>query len=84
MRLPLLAIILAFFFGEFGVVRFYVGFKELGFGKLIAFAVSFVRLFFLIGLLLFLGLFLWKFIDCLLIMRACKESNFERLMVQIH
>ncbi|NQK67021.1 TM2 domain-containing protein [Streptococcus suis] len=84
MRQPLVALILAIFFGEFGVDRFYVGNKELGFAKLIAFAVSFVTLFILIGFLLFLGLYLWKFIDCFLIMRACKEANFERLMLQIH
>ncbi|HFR3403288.1 TPA: TM2 domain-containing protein [Streptococcus suis] len=84
MRQPLVALILAIFFGEFGVDRFYVGNKELGFAKLIAFAVSFVTLFILIGFLLFFGLYLWKFIDFFLIMRACKEANFERLMLQIH
>ncbi|WFA74887.1 TM2 domain-containing protein [Streptococcus suis] len=84
MRQPLVALILAIFFGEFGVDRFYVGNKELGFAKLIAFAVSFVTLFILIGFLLFLGLYSWKVIDCFLIMRACKEANFERLMLQIH
>ncbi|MCO0798332.1 TM2 domain-containing protein [Streptococcus suis] len=74
MHQPLVALILAIFFGEFGVDRFYVGNKELGFAKLIAFAVSFVTLFILIGFLLFLGLYLWKFIDCFLIMRACTDG----------
>lgn len=84
MRQPLVALILAIFFGEFGVDRFYAGNKELGFAKLIAFIISFVTLFILIGFLFFIGVYLWKFIDCFLIMRACKEANFEHLMLQIH
>ncbi|HFI0517983.1 TPA: TM2 domain-containing protein, partial [Streptococcus suis] len=84
MRQPLVALILAIFFGEFGVDRFYAGNKELGFAKLIAFIISFVTLFILIGFLFFIGVYLWKFIDCFLVMRACKVANFERLMLQIH
>lgn len=84
LRQPLIALILAIFFGEFGVDRFYVGNKELGFAKLITFVVSLITLFILIGFFLFAGLYIWKFIDCFLIMRACKEANFERLMIQIH
>ncbi|HFI0120150.1 TPA: TM2 domain-containing protein [Streptococcus suis] len=83
LRQPLIALMLAIFFGEFGVDRFYIGNKELGFAKLIAFGISFVTLFILIGLLLFMGLYLWKFIDCFLIMKACKEANYQRLMAQI-
>ncbi|HEL2475104.1 TPA: TM2 domain-containing protein [Streptococcus suis] len=83
LRQPLIALMLAIFFGEFGVDRFYIGNKELGFAKLIAFGISFVTLFILIGLLLFMGLYLWKFIDCFLIMKACKEENYQRLMAQI-
>ncbi|MFX4093039.1 NINE protein, partial [Streptococcus suis] len=52
MRQPLVALIFAILFGEFGVDRFYVGNKELGFSNLISFAVSFVTLFILIGFLL--------------------------------
>lgn len=83
LRQPVIALILAIFFGEFGVDRFYIGNKELGLAKLIAFGISFVTLFILIGLLLFMGLYLWKFIDCFLIMKACKEANYQRLMAQI-
>ncbi|HFH9839828.1 TPA: TM2 domain-containing protein [Streptococcus suis] len=83
LRQPLIALMLAIFFGEFGVDRFYIGNKELGFAKLIAFGISFVTLFILIGLLLFMGLYIWKFIDCFLIMKACKEANYQRLMAQI-
>ncbi|HEM3683248.1 TPA: TM2 domain-containing protein [Streptococcus suis] len=84
MRQPLVALVLAIFFGEFGVDRFYIGDKRLGFAKLIAFGVSFITLFILIGFLLFMGLYIWKFIDCFLIMKACKEENYQRLMNQIH
>ena len=84
MRQPLVALILAIFFGEFGVDRFYAGNKGLGFAKLITFIISFVTLFILIGFLFFIGVYLWKFIDCFFIMRACKQADFERLMLQIH
>ena len=84
MRQPLVALILAIFFGEFGVDRFYVGNKGLGFVKLITFIIWFVTLFILIGFLFFIGVYLWKFIDYFFIIRACKQANFERLMLQIH
>ncbi|HFI0504270.1 TPA: NINE protein, partial [Streptococcus suis] len=70
-------------FGEFGVDRFYIGDKRLGSVKLIIFGVAFITLFILVGILLFMGLYLWKFIDCFLIMKACKEANYQRLMAQI-
>ena len=53
MRQPLVALILAIFFGEFGVDWFYVGNKGLGLAKLITFIISFVTLFILIGFLFF-------------------------------
>ncbi|NRG69156.1 TM2 domain-containing protein [Streptococcus suis] len=83
MRQPMLALILAIFFGEFGVDRFYIGDKRMGSAKLITFGISFVTLFILVGILLFMGLYIWKFIDCFLIMKACKEANYQRLMAQI-
>ncbi|HEM5989942.1 TPA: TM2 domain-containing protein [Streptococcus suis] len=84
MRQPVIALILAIFFGEFGIDRFYIGDKRMGSAKLITFGISFVTLFILIGFLLFMGLYVWKFIDCFLIMKACKEENYQRLMNQIH
>ncbi|WP_236682934.1 TM2 domain-containing protein [Streptococcus sp. X13SY08] len=70
--------------GEFGADRFYIGNKELGFGKLALFIVSFVTLFIIIGFILFPILFIWKIIDCILIMGACRQANFERLMLNLN
>ncbi|HHT7803542.1 TPA: TM2 domain-containing protein [Streptococcus suis] len=81
---PLVALLLAIFFGELGVDRFYVGNKELGFLKLAAMGITFVLMFVLIGFLLLPLIYLWKLIDCFLIMNACKEANYQRLMKQIY
>lgn len=81
---PLVALLLAIFFGELGVDRFYVGNKELGFLKLAAMGITFVLMFVLIGFLLLPLIYLWKLIGCFLIMKACKEANYQRLMKQIY
>lgn len=83
LRQPFVALIFAIFFGEFGVDRFYIGNKELGFAKLITLGIGFITMFILVGFLILMGLYIWKFIDCFLVIGACKEANFQRLMEQI-
>lgn len=81
---PTTALLFALFLGEFGADRFYIGNKELGFGKLALFIVSFVTLFIVIGFILFPILYIWKIIDCFLIMGACRQANFERLVLNLN
>lgn len=80
---PTVALVFAILLGELGVDRFYIGHKETGIAKLALFVVSFITLFILIGIFLLIGLYVWKLVDCFLIMGACRQANFERVMLQI-
>ncbi|MBF0787651.1 MULTISPECIES: TM2 domain-containing protein [unclassified Streptococcus] len=81
---PVTALLFAIFLGEFGVDRFYTGNKELGIAKLALTIIGYVTLFIMVGFFLLLGAYIWKVIDCFLIMKACKQANFERFMWQIN
>lgn len=81
---PITALIFSIFLGELGVDRFYTGHKELGFTKLALTVIGYITLFIVLGIFLLIGAYIWKLIDCFLIMKACKQMNFERLMWQIN
>lgn len=81
---PITALLFAIFLGEFGIDRFYTGNKELGIAKLVLMIVGCVTVFFVIGFFLLLGVYIWKLVDCFLIMGACKKANFERFMWRIN
>lgn len=81
---PVTALLLSIFLGELGVDRFYIGNKELGIAKLALTVIGYVTLFIVIGFFLLLGVYIWKLVDCFLIMKACKQANFERLMWQLN
>ena len=81
---PTTALLLSIFVGELGIDRFYVGHKELGILKLSLLVISFVTLFILIGFFLLPILYIWKIVDIFLIMGACKQANFERLIQQLN
>lgn len=80
---PTTALLLALFLGEVGADRFYIGNKELGIAKLVLTVLGIVTLIAVVGFFLLLGVVIWKIVDCCLIMGACRETNFERLMMQI-
>lgn len=81
---PMTALLFSIFLGELGVDRFYIGHKELGIAKLVLTIIGYVTLFIVIGFFILLGVYIWKLVDCFLIMRACKQANFERFMWQIN
>lgn len=81
---PTTALIISIFAGQLGIDRFYIGNKELGIAKLALSVVGFLTLFILIGFFLIIGAVIWQVVDWFLIMNACKQANFERLMQQIN
>lgn len=81
---PVTALILALFLGEFGADRFYIKQKELGIAKLILTLFGILTLIIFIGFFILAGMWVWKIVDCCLIMGACKESNYERLVYQLN
>ncbi|MBF0777388.1 TM2 domain-containing protein [Streptococcus cuniculi] len=81
---PMTALLFSIFLGELGVDRFYIGHKELGIAKLALTIIGYVTLFIVIGFFILLGVYIWKLVDCFLIMRACKQANFERFMWQVN
>ena len=64
---PILAIIISFFVGCFGIDRFYVGNIGLGILKLITLG----------------GLGIWALIDLFLIMKAARTANFNKIMTVV-
>lgn len=64
-RDPYLALILSFFFGVFGVDRFYVGDIGVGFGKLA------------LTVLGGIGGVIWWFVDLFLIVNRTRQRNYE-------
>ncbi len=83
MKSPTTALILSLFAGSFGVDRFYIRNKELGIGKLALFLISLFTMFIIIGFFLYLALGVWVVVDWFMIMKDCKQGNFERLMVNL-
>ncbi|MTB64965.1 NINE protein [Streptococcus sp. zg-86] len=81
---PTTALVCAIFLGELGIDRFYIGHKGIGIAKLALTVAAYLTLIILIGLFLLVGVYIWKLVDCFLIMKACKQANFERLMWQIN
>ena len=94
---PTISLILSIFIGIWGVDRFYIGDKWLGFGKLavcivgclILAIIGFVVGYFTAGIgtiLMFLllpFLYIWPIIDWFLIMGATKKKNLEKLLTVI-
>jgi len=64
---PIVALVLSFFLGCFGIDRFYIGNVLLGILKLLTFG----------------GLGLWTIIDWFLIMGATKKSNLNKFLNQV-
>lgn len=68
-REPMVALLLSFFLGVFGIDRFYVGDIGLGIAKLVVTVITF-------GML---G-WVWWFVDLFLIMKTAREKNYEHAM----
>ncbi|MGT2715815.1 TM2 domain-containing protein [Streptococcus respiraculi] len=81
---PMTALLFSIFLGELGVDRFYIGNKELGIAKLALTVIGYATLVIVLGFFLLIGVYIWKLVDCFLIMKACKQTNFERFMWQIN
>jgi TM2 domain-containing membrane protein YozV len=62
------AALLCFFLGMFGVHRFYLGYTTIGIVQLVLTAVGFITLILGVGLLMLIGISIWVFIEFILIL----------------
>lgn len=64
----IVAALLAFFLGQFGLHNYYLGYNNRGTQMLITWIVAFVTSFIVIGLFVYIVLGIWVFIDFILIL----------------
>jgi TM2 domain-containing membrane protein YozV len=62
------AALLCFFLGMFGVHRFYLGYTTIGIVQLVLTVVGFITLILGVGLLMLIGISIWIFIEFILIL----------------
>ena len=69
------AALLAFFLGEFGAHRFYLGHTGLAVTMLVLGIVGFIGSFFLVGLILFIPVCIWALVDFILILAGSMKDS---------
>ncbi|MBZ7987957.1 NINE protein [Campylobacter canadensis] len=78
---PIVAVILGFFFGGFGVDRFYQGSYFLGFLKLALLIIGFVTAFIFIGVFILWGLGIYVLIDLFFVYKAVQRDNYHKILL---
>lgn len=78
---PIVAVILGFFFGGFGVDRFYQGSYFLGFLKLALLIIGFVTAFIFIGVFILWGLGIYVLIDLFFVYKAVQKDNYHKILL---
>ena len=77
----IIGLILGFFFGAFGVDRFYKGDIGLGIAKLALFLVGCITVAIGIGGLLIFAVWIWAFVDLFLVWQGIKKDNLNKILL---
>lgn len=80
LKSPILAVVLGFFLGIFGVDRFYQGNYLLGFVKLALFIIGCITILIAIGLLILQGLYIYVLIDLFFVYKAVQKDNYQKIL----
>lgn len=80
LKSPILAVVLGFFLGIFGVDRFYQGNYLLGFVKLALFIIGCITILIAIGFLILQGLYIYVLIDLFFVYKAVQKDNYQKIL----
>ena len=77
---PILAVVLGFFFGGFGIDRFYQGNKKIAFLKLGLLIIGFLTSFIIIGGFILWGLGIYVLVDLFFVYKAVQQDNYQKIL----
>lgn len=77
---PIIGLILGFFFGSFGIDRFYQGNVALGLTKLGIFIVGIITLFIFVGVVILWILYIYVLVDLFFVYKAIQNDNCKKIL----
>lgn len=78
---PTVGLVLGLLFGGLGVDRFYKGDTGLGIAKIALLIIGCIATFFLVGVFVLIGWYIWVFVDYFLVWKGIKKQNLELILM---